>query len=90
MDEKNHLDSLIDKSSLNDQDKSSWRNIVASVPNIYIQQLVYFIEQVPQGLEWLNQNLKDKIEVLKQKDKTAWQSFLNKEKEDIVSLLNKQ
>lgn len=87
MDKASHLKSLINKAKLSAEDKERWQNMTAGVPDFYLSNLIYMIEQVPDGLMWLNQNLKDKIEVLKKKDKAAWSAFVKKEKEDLQKLL---
>ena len=87
MDKVSHFRSLINKAKLSDEDREKWQNLTAGISDFQLANLIYFVEQIPDGLEWLNQNLKDKVEALKKKDKSAWSSLVKKEQADIKKIL---
>jgi len=84
------LNSLIDSSGLAQEDKEIWKKHTASVPDLFIENLIYFFEQMPQLVPWLNKNFKEKIEVIQTGDKQRWQDFLAKEKQELQAIIEEQ
>jgi len=59
-DKKLALESLVEKSSLSEEDKGFWKQMIANSPAEFMETLAEVLEMYPEELPWFNDILKRK------------------------------
>lgn len=77
------LKKLIEKSKLNQEQKELWYNFIDNVTEEEIAPILETLEENPEQLNFLTENLKSKIEVFQTKDKKLSDNILAEEKKYI-------
>jgi hypothetical protein len=79
------LEALVDKSTLNEEDKNHWKEFLRSAPDWVQGDFLELFKEKLEMLEWLNQNWKDKQEFIK--TGRPWSDFWLKEAESLENFL---
>lgn len=79
MTKKEELLKLIEKSSLPKEDKKLWQGVLEGAPNEIILAMYLFFVDYDGKLEEATTFLRRKIEAVKNKDVSAWNSVLREE-----------
>lgn len=71
----------IQKQSLSFAELKNWRVVLENIPENLCVDILEFIENNPEGLRILTDNLNEKVEALEKKDIKKWEEILEKEKQ---------
>lgn len=86
MGSKQQLKNIIDNSNLSTEDKKIWDNFLQVATEIQIGMVYDFLKDSPEELEFMTNNLKEKIEAAFQKDQAKMDEILEREKEHLKNL----
>lgn len=75
------LQSIIEKSSLTDTQKSKWKILLRFAGPEFAQNILDVVESNPEELEFLTKNLEDKIKAIDNPDREKWNRIIKEEKE---------
>lgn len=88
LEEKNlsRLIAVISESSLNDDDKSMWLNVIKDMSPMFWESVLASLEGGSGAIEETTNLLKQKIQALETGDKNMWKTILDKEKEELENI----
>jgi len=66
--------------SLTQEQKDLWSRTIKQLPGQQIDSLTQFLNEQPEALNFLTQNIKSKAKALQDRDVNAWEKILEQEK----------
>lgn len=82
---KIELKTIIADSNLNDKQKEIWYNFIHTIIEQDVMSILKTIQMDETTLNFLTENLDEKLKAIKTGDKNSWQDIVKKEKEYIES-----
>lgn len=73
-----------------DEDKKIWLKRIEILPPEYALFLVELFEESPEEVKRIHENIKNKEEILEKQDEVGWGKLLEKERERLNFLIQKE
>lgn len=83
---KEKLQTIIEKSSLKDSQKMLWMNIIHVSQPEQLEEILNAIESSTEDLNFLTENLEEKLKAITDPNDAKWQAIIQKEKEYLKKL----
>lgn len=80
------LSEHIMNSSLSQEDKLVWANGIERLDEKTAQDILSYLEELPEDIQWATEMLKRKVEALKNNDISAWNQILTEERIKLESI----
>ena len=86
MDNKEKILNIIHQGSLNSEEMELWEQVVGNLADELCPDVIWFLENTPNGLRMMTENIKEKLVALRSGDMAAWEAVLQKEGKFLKSL----
>ncbi len=87
---KEQISSIIRSNSLSFEESHLWEETIKNVPETLCSDILWFLQNTPDGVRVMTDNIKEKIAVIKAGDIKKWEEILNKEGNFLKSLTSNQ
>ncbi len=87
---KEQILSIILSNSLSFEENDLWKETIENVPESLCPDILWFLQNTPNGVRIMTDNIKEKIVAIKTGDLKKWEEILNKEGTFLKSLTNNQ
>ncbi|MBD3300045.1 MAG: hypothetical protein GF347_01710 [Candidatus Moranbacteria bacterium] len=77
---KNELKEKIEIARLTEQQKKMWKEVIQKMSSQDVLLIIEILKNNPQALVFLTENLEEKMDAIKSKDKMKWEKIIEKEK----------
>jgi len=71
---------------VSEEDKKIWKNVIEDLPETFCRDIFEFIKSYPDRAGLLTNNLKEKIDAIKNQDIKRFESILNNDKQLLEAL----
>lgn len=72
---------ILEKSELNGREKALWSYFALNSSEKILSAVLEILEEKPEMIKFMTDNLQKKLEVLKTQDKEGWERLIKEEKE---------
>ncbi len=83
---KEKILAIIQQNSLSSEESDLWQETVKNIPDALCQDVLWFLENTPNGVRILTDNMKEKMAAIKSGDLAKWEEILQKDADYLTSL----